>query len=231
MLLASGADTEAEHDTYTALQYASASHDLQMCKLLLDSGCDVNHNTKIVDRTTKQIVNECSLLHRVFENFWEIGILVENDNDPCPTIKLLLQYGTDIHAREKPRLKDGYRATAIYLCLDYYRLLFFAHVYVDFESMFDYAIDILLDAGAGNGLDGAELLSILKEEWSTLDGERRSQVRLYEMKWRHDDEVLSRYQEMVEPWNKAVDLYCETHNRIYKQQEKKREMLRKGVSV
>ncbi|KAF7941793.1 uncharacterized protein EAE97_006630 [Botrytis byssoidea] len=230
ILLASGADTEAEHDTYTALQYASASHDLQICKLLLDSGCDVNHNTKIVDRTTKQIVGEYSPLHRAFEFFWEVDLFVENDNDPCPTIKLLLQYGADIHAREKPYLKNGYRATAIHLCLDYYEFLFFAPVYVDFESIFDYAIDMLLDAGAGNGPDGAELLSILKEKWSTLDGERRSQVRLYEMKG-PDEEDLNKYEKMVEPWNKAVDLYCETHNRIYKQQEKEREMLRKGASV
>ncbi|TGO50759.1 hypothetical protein BOTNAR_0380g00010 [Botryotinia narcissicola] len=210
ILLASGADTEAEHDTYTALQYASASYDLQMCKLLLDSGCDWASILHFIGPLT---------LIAPLNFFWKTDPFVENDKDPCPTIKLLLQYGADIHAREKPYLKNGYRATAIYLCLDYYESLFFAPVSGGFESIFDYAIDILLDAGAGNGPDGAELLSILKEKWSTLDGERRSQVRLYEMKG-PDEEDLNKYERMVEPWNKAVDLYCETHNRIYKQQEK-----------
>ncbi|KAF7889319.1 uncharacterized protein EAF01_010812 [Botrytis porri] len=229
LLLASGADIEAEHDTYTPLQYASASHDLQMCELLLHSGCDVNHKTKVVNRTTKQIVGEYSPLHRVFSFFWQVRPFGVNDNDPCPTIKLLLKYGADIHAREKPCLRDGYRATAIYLCLDYYESLFFTPIKDNFDSILDCAIDILLDAGAGDGPEGAELLSILKEKCTTLDGQRRRKIRLYEMEGSFKNP--ERYEAMVEPWSKAVDLYRETHHRIYKQQKKERKKLTQGCSV
>ncbi|THV45515.1 hypothetical protein BGAL_0479g00010 [Botrytis galanthina] len=226
MLLALGADIEAEHDTYTPLQYASASHNVQICTLLLESGCDVNHKTK-------DIAGEYSSLHRVFSS-WQGRVFEYGQKDyPRPIIELLLKYGADIHARNKPCWEGGPRATAILLCLEC------PNAYKESSKRgfniysFRNSLNMLLDAGAADGQDRAELLSILKQRWTMLEEHRKCEIirnREIELRGKRRIEWLI-CDPMVEMLNVAVDFYCEIHNRIHKQQEKERKQLAQGFFV
>ncbi|TGO37662.1 hypothetical protein BHYA_0092g00450 [Botrytis hyacinthi] len=225
MLLALGADIEAEHDTYTPLQHASASHNAQICTLLLESGCDVNHKTK-------DMVGEYSSLHRVFSS-WQGGIFEFGQKDyPQPIIELLLKYGADIHARNKPCWEGGPRATAILLCLEC------PNAYIrspkrgfDIYS-FRKSLNMLLDAGAADSQDRAELLSILKQRWTMLEYHRTGGIiQNLGFQYQGRRRIERVIHPMVEMLNIAVDFYCEIHNRIHKQQEKERKQLEQGFSV
>ncbi|KAF7950187.1 hypothetical protein EAE96_007478 [Botrytis aclada] len=228
ILLASGADVEAVHYAFTPLQYASFAHDVQTCRLLVNSGSDVNRETKSILHQSWPFFGTVSWtpLSRAFHPF-KLGYLsIYLDNNLLVIIDLLIKAGADVHAKGGPWWRNGPMATTIVFCLECTRYLPESIRWGE-ECILKNALDMLLHAGAGNGLEGAELLSMLKERCIVLKKERRDLLLKRKANTRQYNE---RVEDSIEVIDKVIYSYDDTYNRVQEQQEKEREVSMQGSS-
>ncbi|KAF7924951.1 uncharacterized protein EAE98_007039 [Botrytis deweyae] len=248
ILLASGANIEAEHDSYTPLQYASMLNDVQACEMLLGFGPDVNHKTIAVKGGS---LSSCwrqtwTPLHRAFALWIKCK---PRGNDILTTIELLLKAGADVHAKGGPWEKNGPMDTTIVLCLNCLRDLdrfLGASMDPSDERTLKKALDMLLDAGAGSGADGAELLLVLDKRGAMLEkylrgqeSHRKSirQQRSYLSRRRpctvtydaddtayYIEERERRMDSIIKEIRRAILTHNYTYNRVQEQQEKEGEV-------
>ncbi|KAF7924010.1 hypothetical protein BELL_0344g00110 [Botrytis elliptica] len=248
ILLASGANIEAEHDSYTPLQYASMLNDVQACEMLLGFGPDVNHKTIAVKGGG---LSSCwrqtwTPLHRAFALWIKCK---PRGNDILTTIELLLKAGADVLAKGGPWEKNGPMDTTIVLCLNCLRDLdrvLGASMDPSDERTLKKALDMLLDAGAGSGADGAELLLVLDKRGAMLEKYLRgqeshrksiSQQRSYLSRRRpctvtydaddteyYIEERERRMDSIIEEIQRAILTHNYTYNRVQEQQEKEGEV-------
>ncbi|TEY71675.1 hypothetical protein BOTCAL_0088g00070 [Botryotinia calthae] len=225
LLLASGADVESVYNVYTPLQYASEAHDVQACKLLLDSGSDVNHMTEFVPFLTSKLPwqfrwttswTPLSRPFRVFPSFYP-------NDDLLVIIELLLKAGADVHAKGGPWWENGPMATTIVFCLECTRNLPESTERGE-KHVLEKALDMLLHAGAGSGLEGAEVLSILEGIRDELKEGRRELLRQREMNNRRSND-------RIEEIDRFIYSYDDAYNRVQEQQEKERETSMRGFSI
>ncbi|TGO18306.1 hypothetical protein BPAE_0389g00020 [Botrytis paeoniae] len=120
ILLASGADVEAVYYACTPLQWASGAHDVQACRLLLNSGSDVNHETKSILFQGWPFFGTISWtpLSRAFLPFKLGSQSIYFNTNWLVIIELLLKAGADVHAKGGPWWYDGPMTTTILLCLE-----------------------------------------------------------------------------------------------------------------
>ncbi|KAK6599107.1 ankyrin repeat protein [Botrytis cinerea] len=220
-----GADIEAVYNGYTPLQYASEAHDVQACKWLLDSGSDVNHMTESVPFLTlgfpwrfRWTTSWTSLSRpfRVYPSFYP-------NDDLLVITELLLKAGADVHAKGGPWWKNGPMATTIVFCLECTRNLPESTEQRE-KHVLKKTLDMLLHAGAGSGLEGAEVLSILGGRREELKEERRELLRQREMNTRRSNDG-------IEEIDRFINSYDDAYNRVQEQQEKERKVSMRGVST
>ncbi|CCD54455.1 hypothetical protein BofuT4_P125030.1 [Botrytis cinerea T4] len=225
LLLVSGADIEAVYNGYTPLQYASEAHDVQACKWLLDSGSDVNHMTESVPFLTLEFPwrfrwttswTPLSRPFRVYPSFYP-------NDDLLVITELLLKAGADVHAKGGPWWKNGPMATTIVFCLECTRNLPESTEQRE-KHVLKKTLDMLLHAGAGSGLEGAEVLSILGGRREELKEERRELLRQREMNTRRSND-------RIEEIDRFINSYDDAYNRVQEQQEKERKVSMRGVST
>ncbi|KAF7891328.1 uncharacterized protein EAF02_001653 [Botrytis sinoallii] len=192
ILFSYGADIEAECDGYTPLQIAAGLNDVQMCKLLLDCGSNVNKKTIRLPHGWCPDWNlTWNPLHQAFAFGPNYG---RNSIDLLTTIEILLKAGADIHAKGGPMWENGPMVAPTVSCL------LFSNVRSGKAGLgvgyaWKKALDTLLDAGAGNGQEGAELLLVLKERRAMLVERRRELIGLRDME-NDQRELLDRQLEM-----------------------------------
>ncbi|TGO43925.1 hypothetical protein BCON_0717g00010 [Botryotinia convoluta] len=229
ILLASGADVEAVYDAHTPLQYASRAHDVQACRLLLNSGSDVNHETKSIPFQSWPFCWTVSWtpLSRAFSPVQLGSQSIYSNTDLLVIIELLLKAGSNVHAKGGPWWNDGPMTITILLCLECTKALPKSMKWGE-ECILRQALDIMLHAGAGNGLEGAELLSILKERRDVLKEERRE--LLYE-KETNTPILTDAIDDSIKAIDRSIYSYDDTYNRVREQQEKEREVSMQGLSI
>ncbi|KAI9650594.1 hypothetical protein NHQ30_000612 [Ciborinia camelliae] len=150
-LLVAGANVEGQGGYWTPLQHASAKGATEICRLLLNYGADVNH--KVIDlggRTWTPLITA-----------FQFGF---GGDDISPTCSILLEAGADVQASVGPCWDGGPMVSPIVVCLEREAAGFE-------EKQKTKILNMLLDAGAGKGLGGVKLLSILKERKNIVDEE------------------------------------------------------------